>query len=283
MNAVARLIITILFGLFGIYKFIDKKPMQGLVYLCTFGLFSFGWIIDIVSSIQFLKKIQIKKIENTSRVLGVIFALILLSYCFGSLGTEDFSTASFIICLVSGIALIKIFVIDNNKHNLSYANIDKTHFNQNNAINNVQKSVTTEPGNIRLSIGTESYNDYDLKNTKVKYLTGKFYDENNIILDKYINLKYYMSKIEQYIDTKDLNEYKYFQLNGQRKGLMIKRIFNKEINRNQTTVDLINIEGALEKSILDITTIKNKHKAGIKEDVKEVGVEQGDMLAYLNN
>ena len=105
----------------------------------------------------------------------------------------------------------------------------------------------------------------------------------DIILDKYINLKYYMSKIEQYIDTKDLNEYKYFQLNGQRKGLMIKRIFNKETNRNETTVDLINIEGALEKSILDITTIKNKHKAGIKEDVKEVGVEQGDMLAYLNN
>ena len=105
----------------------------------------------------------------------------------------------------------------------------------------------------------------------------------DIILDKYINLKYYMSKIEQYIDTKDLNEYKYFQLNGERKGLMIKRTFNKETNRNQTTVDLINIDGVLEKSILDITTIKNKHKAGIKEDVKEVGVEQGDMLAYLNN
>ena len=208
MNAVARLIITILFGLFGIHKFIDKKPMQGLVYLCTFGLFSFGWIIDIVSSIQFLKKIQIKKIENTSRVLGVIFALILLSYCFGSLGTEDFSTASFIICLVSGIALIKIFVIDNNKHNLSYANIDKTHFNQNNAINNVQKSVTTEPGSIRLSIGTESYNDYDLKNTKVKYLTGKFYDENNIILDKYRDLKtpnYILVQInEQLHPTKEI-------------------------------------------------------------------------------
>ena len=143
MNAVARLIITILFGLFGIHKFIDKKPMQGLVYLCTFGLFSFGWIIDIVSSIQFLKKIQIKKIENTSRVLGVIFALILLSYCFGSLGTEDFSTASFIICLVSGIALIKIFVIDNKNHNLSYVNVEKTHFSQSNAINNAQKSVAT--------------------------------------------------------------------------------------------------------------------------------------------
>ena len=131
-----------------------------------------------------------------------------MSYCFGSLGTEDFSTASFIICLVSGIALIKIFVIDNKNHNLSYVNVEKTHFSQSNAINNAQKSVATEPGSIRLSIGTESYNDYDLKNTKVKYLTGKFYDENNIILDKYRDLKtpnYILVQInEQLHPTKDI-------------------------------------------------------------------------------
>lgn len=206
MNAVARLIITILFGLFGIHKFIDKKPLQGLIYLCTFGLFSFGWIIDIVSSIQFLKKIQIKKIENTSKVLGIIFALLLLIYCFGSLGTEDFSATSFIICLVSGIALIKIFVIENGNHNLSYANIDKTHFNKYSTNNNVQKSVTTEPKIIRLNIGTESYNNYDLKGTNVKYLTGKFYDENNIILDKYRNLKtpnYVLIEIKDIINNKE--------------------------------------------------------------------------------
>lgn len=208
MNAIARLIITILFGLFGIHKFIDKKPLQGLIYLCTFGLFIFGWIIDVVSSIQFLKKIQIKKIENTSRILGIIFALILLSYCFGTFGTEDFSTTSFILSLVSGISLIKIFVIDNKNHNLSYSHIDKTHFSKYNASNNTQKSVTTEPGSIRLSIGTESYNDYDLKNTKVKYLTGKFYDDNNIILDKYRDLKtpnYVLIQInEQLHPTKDI-------------------------------------------------------------------------------
>ena len=206
MNAVARLVITILFGLFGVHKFIDKKPLQGLVYLCTFGLFSFGWIIDIVSSIQFIKRVQIKKIESTSKTLGIIFALILLLYCFGSLGTEDFSLTSFIFSLISGIALIKIFVIDNKNHNLSYVNIDKTHFNQRNAINNTQKSVVTEPGSIRFSIGTKSYNDYDLKNTNVKYLTGKFYDENNIILDKYRNLKtpnYVLTEIKDIINNKD--------------------------------------------------------------------------------
>ena len=208
MNAVARLIITILFGLFGVHKFLDKKPLQGLLYLCTFGLFSFGWISDIVSSIQFLKKIQIKKIENTSRILGIIFALILLLYCFGNLGTEDFSLASFIFSLVSGIALINIFVIDNKNHNLSYANIDKTPFNKYNINNNTQKSVTNEQGSIRLNIGTESYNDYDLKNTNIKYLTGKFYDEDNIILDKYRDLKtpnYILVQInEQLHPTKDI-------------------------------------------------------------------------------
>lgn len=208
MNAVARLIITILFGLFGIHKFIDKKPVQGFIYLCTFGLFSFGWIIDIISSIQFLKKFQIKKIENTSKILGIIFAILLLVYCFGGIGTEDFSTGSFILSLVSGISLFKIFVMDNEKNILSYSHIDKTQLTKINDSNNSQKSVGAEAGSIRLSIGTESNNDYDLKNTKVKYLTGKFYNENDIILDKYRDLKtpnYVLIQInEQLHPTKDI-------------------------------------------------------------------------------
>lgn len=53
MSAIIRLIITIMFGWLGIHKFIDKKPLQGLLYIFTFGLFIFGWIIDIVASIQF--------------------------------------------------------------------------------------------------------------------------------------------------------------------------------------------------------------------------------------
>ena len=208
MSAMGRLIITILFGWFGLHKFIDKKPLQGLAYIFTFGLFIFGWIIDIVSSIQYFKKIQIQKIENTSRVLAIIFALILLTYCIGSLGTEDFSATSFLICFVSGIALIKIFVIDNKNHNLSYVNIDKTHFSNYSTSNNVQKNVSNEPGSIKLSVGTQSYNAHDLKNTNLKYLTGKFYDEDKVILDKYRNLKtpnYILVQInEQLHPTKDI-------------------------------------------------------------------------------
>ncbi len=159
MNARIRLVITILFGCLGVHKFIDKKPLQGLLYIFTFGLFVFGWIVGIVVSIPFLKKKQIDEIEKTSKTLGIVFAVIFFLYGFGSIGTEDFSIASFIICLVSGMAILKIFVIGDKNHNLSY-------------------------------------------------LTGKFYDENNIILDKYRALKtpnYILIQInEQLHPTKDI-------------------------------------------------------------------------------
>ena len=159
MNARIRLVITILFGCLGVHKFIDKKPLQGLLYIFTFGLFVFGWIVAIVVSIPFLKKKQIDEIEKTSKTLGIVFAVIFFLYGFGSIGTEDFSITSFIICLVSGMAILKIFVIDDKNHNLSY-------------------------------------------------LTGKFYDENNIILDKYRALKtpnYILIQInEQLHPTKDI-------------------------------------------------------------------------------
>lgn len=210
MSAIIRLIITIMFGWLGIHKFIDKKPLQGLLYIFTFGLFIFGWIIDIVASIQFLKKTQIDKIEKTSKILGIIFTIILFVYCLGSIGTEDFSTTSFIICLVSGIAILKIFVIDNKNYNLSYTNINKTHKNISVYENKerIQSEENDENPKIRLSIGTKSYNDYNLMNTKVSCLTGKFYDEDNIILDKYKDLKtpnYILIQIsEQLYPTKDI-------------------------------------------------------------------------------
>ena len=72
MNARIRLVITILFGCLGVHKFIDKKPLQGLLYIFTFGLFIFGWVIDIVVSIPFLKKKQIAAIEKTSKTLGIV-------------------------------------------------------------------------------------------------------------------------------------------------------------------------------------------------------------------
>lgn len=52
MNKKTKLIITILFGMFGIHKFIDKKYLIGFIYLITLGIFYIGWILDIYKLIK---------------------------------------------------------------------------------------------------------------------------------------------------------------------------------------------------------------------------------------
>ncbi len=41
------LLLCIFFGLFGIHRFYVGKFGSGLVYMCSMGLFCFGWIRDI--------------------------------------------------------------------------------------------------------------------------------------------------------------------------------------------------------------------------------------------
>ncbi len=41
--------LCLLFGEFGIHKFYEGKILGGIIYLFTFGLFGFGWIIDIIA------------------------------------------------------------------------------------------------------------------------------------------------------------------------------------------------------------------------------------------
>lgn len=45
-----KFLITLFFGWAGIHKFLDKKIGTGILYLCTFGLFGIGWIIDTIKS-----------------------------------------------------------------------------------------------------------------------------------------------------------------------------------------------------------------------------------------
>jgi TM2 domain-containing membrane protein YozV len=199
MTATARLILTIVFGWLGIHKFIDKKPLQGILYIFTFGLFFFGWIIDIAAALQFYNKKRIDKIENTTRTLGIIFSILLFVSCFFYIGTEDFLSSTFTFMLIVGISIFKIFVIDNKKHCLSYSNINITHKNIINQASNLsnrintqnqqEKNIDTNNPKIKLSYGRESYSDYDAMNTKIKYKTGKFYEEENIIIEKYRNLR----------------------------------------------------------------------------------------------
>ena len=39
-------LLCFLFGCYGVHKFREKKIILGIVYLLTFGLYSFGWLYD---------------------------------------------------------------------------------------------------------------------------------------------------------------------------------------------------------------------------------------------
>lgn len=55
----SKFLITLFFGWAGIHKFMEKKIGMGILYLCTFGLFGIGWIVDI-----FLSAIPLFKSQN---------------------------------------------------------------------------------------------------------------------------------------------------------------------------------------------------------------------------
>jgi len=194
MNEFARMLITITFGWLGLHKFLDKKPLQGFLYIVTFGLFIFGWIIDIVYSIQCFRKKTIGDIKKTSKTLGIIFSLILLIYCFGSLGTEDFSRFTFFLCLISAISIVKIYIIDNN---ITYEEKDTKRYDtyqQNREINDFDDA--------EIIIDGVPHNISENK----KFLTGSFYNENLLIMDKYRNLNtpnYVLTEIDAIIYNKN--------------------------------------------------------------------------------
>ena len=35
-------------GYFGAHKFYERRIFQGILYLCTFGLFGIGWWLDVL-------------------------------------------------------------------------------------------------------------------------------------------------------------------------------------------------------------------------------------------
>lgn len=58
----SEFIITLLFGWLGVHKFIQKKYVWGVVYLCTFGLCGVGWCIDTITA--FTKLLKSKQVEQ---------------------------------------------------------------------------------------------------------------------------------------------------------------------------------------------------------------------------
>lgn len=54
---IAGMILCLLFGLFGVHKFYEKKIGMGLLYVFTFGLFGFGPLVDfIVYIVELIRK-----------------------------------------------------------------------------------------------------------------------------------------------------------------------------------------------------------------------------------
>lgn len=60
-----KLVVVIIFGIFGVHKFIDKDIKMGLIYLFTGGLFGIGWIIDIIKSLTDV--FEEKQKDNSSK------------------------------------------------------------------------------------------------------------------------------------------------------------------------------------------------------------------------
>lgn len=50
MSSRLRFVITLIFGIFGVHKFIDRQIGMGILYFFTLGLFGIGWISDTVKA-----------------------------------------------------------------------------------------------------------------------------------------------------------------------------------------------------------------------------------------
>lgn len=48
IDKTTALLLCIFFGYFGVHKFYEGKIGMGILYVFTFGLFFFGWLIDII-------------------------------------------------------------------------------------------------------------------------------------------------------------------------------------------------------------------------------------------
>jgi TM2 domain-containing membrane protein YozV len=206
MSAVTRLIVTIVFGWLGIHKFIDKKIVQGILYFFTFGLFFCGWIIDIIIAVQYCKKKKPDIIENTSSILGIVFSMVVFAMCIYEIKSEAFYTSFFIYILVIGISIFKIFVIDAKKNCWLYSNINIQNQQKNNAAINKKIDFNINEPKIKASFGIPLDKDYNAQRAKIKCQKGKFYEEENIILEKYSKLKtpnYILAQISEQLDTKN--------------------------------------------------------------------------------
>lgn len=73
----SKFLVTLFLGWAGVHKFMEKKTGMGVLYLCTFGLFGIGWLIDIIISARNLKQFDVKPVSQyvntTAQVAGTYY------------------------------------------------------------------------------------------------------------------------------------------------------------------------------------------------------------------
>lgn len=61
INPTVELCLCLFLGWLGVHKFYAGKTGIGILYLCTFGLFGIGWIIDIIKGVCAVLSSEIHK------------------------------------------------------------------------------------------------------------------------------------------------------------------------------------------------------------------------------
>lgn len=61
----SEFLITLLFGCFGVHKFMQKKYGAGILYFFTLGLFGIGWLVDTITA--FTRMVNRKKQPSTEQ------------------------------------------------------------------------------------------------------------------------------------------------------------------------------------------------------------------------
>ena len=55
-DAVLYFVVTLLFGIVGVHRFMKGKILTGILWLCTAGLFGVGYVVDLITSGMSLAK-----------------------------------------------------------------------------------------------------------------------------------------------------------------------------------------------------------------------------------
>lgn len=64
-DKIIAFLITYFFGMFGVHKFLKGDKKNGVIYLCTIGLFGVGWLIDSIKAFIFIFKEDSTIVDTT--------------------------------------------------------------------------------------------------------------------------------------------------------------------------------------------------------------------------